>query len=365
MYDSQIRANNDYDNTWRTLQSAENIDVPANVGFVIVGNKNLGETIKLQFKSAPGAYNGSETTVTAYRYRGENGFTYKNDADWNIHGVPYMTNGKFIGNYTLYTYDNVKRDWRDHTPAEGLPIMSPYSSVMYQAEMGDVQSKEIAIEPISIVSRIKSSDDVYARAYISIDDTNPAKIFLSDETSENFVVNEDAWYMPSLTNTTATAYFNIQGANAKVSVQPVANELPMTIYTGAGTQHRIALTTSDGNYDVYLKDAVTDEVVCLNDEDYTFTAKAKTTIANRFTISMVEPTGITNAIKTDNTIKAVVLDNEIRLCGTKAGSLITTYTPNGMIIANTVAEEGVTSIPTSAKGVLIIKVADQTFKVVK
>ena len=99
--------------------------------------------------------------------------------------------------------------------------MSPYSSVMYQAEMGDIQSKEIAIEPISSVSRTKSSDDVFARAYIAIDDANPAKILLSDESSETFVVNEDAWYMASLNSSTPAAYFNIQGANAKVSVQPV------------------------------------------------------------------------------------------------------------------------------------------------
>ena len=365
MYDSQIRANNDYDNTWRTLQETENIDVPANVGFVVVGNNDLGEIIKLQFKSALDAYNGSETTVTAYRYRSEIGNTYINDADWNIHGVPYMTNGKFNGNYTLYTYDNEKRDWRDHTPAEGLPILSPYSSVMYQAEMGDIQSKEIAIEPISSVSRTKSSDDVFARAYIAIDDANPAKILLSDESTETFVVNEDAWYMASLNSSTPAAYFNIQGANAKVSVQPVANELPMTVYTGAGTTHRIALTATDGNYDVYLKDAVTDEVVCLNDEDYTFTAKAKTTIANRFIVSMVEPTGITNAATAEGAIKAVVSDNVITLYGTEEEEQISLYNVNGMLLANTVAEDGVTRIETTVTGVIIIKVDDEIVKVIK
>lgn len=365
MYDSQIRANNDYANTWRTLQPTENFDVPANVGFVIVGNNDLGETIRLQFKSAPDAYYGTETTVTAYRYRSVKGSTYTNDTDWNTHGVPYMTNGRFCGNYTLYTYDNEKRDWRDHTPAEGLPIMSPYCSVMYQADMGDVQSKEIDIEPISVVSNTKSSDDVFARAYIAIDDTNPAKIFLSEESSESFVVNEDAWYMESLNNSTPAAYFNIQGAKAKVSVQPVANELPMTVYTGAGTTHRITLTATDGNYDIYLKDALTDEVVCLNDEDYTFTSKAKTTIANRFTVSMVEPTGVTNATKDESTIKAVVAGDVIKLYGTEVGDQVTLYTPNGMVIANAVAEDAITRIETSATGVIIVKVVDQTVKVVK
>ena len=139
----------------------------------------------------------------------------------------------------------------------------------------------------------------------------------------------------------------------------------MTVYTGAGTQHRITLTATDGNYDVYLKDAVTDEVVCLNDEDYNFTATAKTTIANRFTVSMIEPTGIIEAAREEGTIKAVVVGDVIKLYGTEEGDQVALYTANGMVITNTVAEDGVTSIATSAEGIIIIKVADQTVKVVK
>ena len=139
----------------------------------------------------------------------------------------------------------------------------------------------------------------------------------------------------------------------------------MTVYTGAGTQHRITLTATDGNYDVYLKDAVTNDVVCLNDEDYNFTAAAKTTIANRFTVSMVEPTGIIDAARAEGAIKAVVTANGIKLFGTEEGDEVTLYNANGMIITNATAEDGVTTIATSATGVIIIKVAEQTVKVVK
>ena len=139
----------------------------------------------------------------------------------------------------------------------------------------------------------------------------------------------------------------------------------MTVYTGAGTQHRITLTATDGNYDVYLKDAVTDEVVCLNNEDYTFTATAKSTIANRFTVSMVEFTGIIDAARAEGTIKVVVAGDVIKLFGTEEGDQVALYTANGMLITNAVAEDGVTNIETSANGVIIIKVADETVKVVK
>ena len=362
MYDSSKRANGSYSSTWETLTSAQ--EIPANQGFVIVGNAKLGATAKLQFTSAEKAYKGSEASVTANSYRKDSGETFLGDEDWNFNGVPFLTSGKFTGEYTLYSYDNVNRGWVEHTSAEGMPTLQPYSSVMYQAGMGDLSSKQINIVP-SVSNITNGADDVFARAYISIDDTNPAKIILSDESSETFVVNEDAWYMAPLVNTTAAAYFNIEGAEAKVSVQPSASELAMTVYTGVGTEHRITLSAVDGNYDVYLRDAATDEVVCLNDEDYTFTASAKTTISNRFTVSMVEPTGIIEAAKAEGTIKAVVAGDVIKLYGTEEGEQISLYTANGMIITNAVAEDGVTTIATSATGVVIIKVADQTVKVVK
>ncbi len=364
LYDSQKRANQDYKNTWEKITTSTHKTVAANQGFVIVGNNDLGTTVKLQFTSVAD-YDGSVTSVTANRYRKAEGETNSQDGDWNFNGVPYLTAGEFAEDYTLYTYDNSTLSYVSHTPASGLPTLKPYQAVMYQAEIaGEEMTKEIAINSASI-SNANASENVYARAYISIDDSTPAKIILSDETSDNFVVNEDAWYMPSLINTTPAAYFNVGGAEASVSVQPAANELPMTVYTGAGTSHRISLTATDGNYNVYLKDAATDETICLNDEDYTFTSTAKTTIADRFTVSMLEPTGIIDAARAEGAIKPVVLSNAIKLYGTEEGDQVSLYTANGMIITNAVTEEGVTTIPTSVTGVIIIKVAGETVKVVK
>lgn len=298
-------------------------------------------------------------------YRKESGETHPYDTDWNINGVPYLTMGAYPAQYTLYSYDNTNQEWIEDYPIDGVDPLKPYTSVMYQAGIDGEVSKNIPISTAMVADLTNSAEDIFARAYISIDDTNPAKIILCDESSENFVVNEDAWYMASLNNSTPTAYFNVGGAEAKVSVQPEATELPMTVYTGAGTQHRITLAATDGNYDVYLKDAVTDEIVCLNDEDYNFTAAAKTTIANRFTVSMVEPTGIIEQAKAEGAIKVVVAGDVIKLYGTEEGDEVTLYTTGGMVITNAVAEDGVTTIETSTTGVLIIKVADQTIKVVK
>ena len=362
-YNSATRATGDYENTWEKVGEGESIDIAANQGFVIVGSNAIGNEgadykMKLQFTSAAEAYTqDGNTKSVATTANDNNGNSHEYDKNWNIVGVPYLTSATNPAT-TIYTNNGYSYDYT--VPAEDCEI-KPYQAFMLQT----TETLEFTPATTAALNITKASENVYARAYISIDDSTPAKIILSDETSENFVVNEDAWYMPSLINTTPAAYFNVGGAEASVSVQPAANELPMTVYTGAGTSHRISLTATDGNYNVYLKDAATDETVCLNDEDYTFTATAKTTIADRFTVSMIEPTGIIDAARAEGTIKPVVLSNAIKLYGTEEGDQVSLYTANGMIITNAVTEEGVTTIPTSVTGVIIIKVAGETIKVVK
>ena len=74
--------------------------------------------------------------------------------------------------------------------------------------------------------------------------------------------------------------------------------------------------------------------------------------------------GINSANIADQ-IKVVVLGDEVKLYGTTQGEPITIYATNGMVFVNTISEETVTTINTSAKGVLIVKVGEQIFKVVK
>jgi hypothetical protein len=227
-----------------------------------------------------------------------------------------------------------------------------------------LNQKDIAFFPLSANNQ-NSALNVYGRAYLAINGEESVKVILNDEASENFVVNEDGWYMAPTTNVFSTMSLKVAGSEASMSVQPEPNELPLTVYVGANAQQTISLSRFDGENNIFLKDAITEEVVCLNDEDYTFTATPYSTIANRFTVSMIEPTGICDQPTTDGNIKAVVTADGITLFGTVEGDEVTLYTANGMVIANAIAEDGITNIETSANGVIIIKVADQTVKVVK
>ena len=313
--------------------------------------------MKLQFTSAAEAYTqDGNTKSVATTANDNNGNSHELDKNWNIVGVPYLTSAINPAT-TIYTNNGYSYDYT--VPAEDCEI-KPYQAFMLQT----TETLEFTPATTAALNITKASEGVYARSYISVDESSPAKIILSDESSENFVVNEDAWYTAPTSESVSANYFIVDGCQAGATVQPAANELPMNVYTGAGTSHRISLTATDGNYNVYLKDAATDETVCLNDEDYTFTATAQTTIADRFTVSMIEPTGITESVA-EATIKPVVLSNAIKLYGTEEGDQVSLYTANGMIITNTVAEEGVTTIETTATGVIIIKVAGETIKVVK
>ena len=71
------------------------------------------------------------------------------------------------------------------------------------------------------------------------------------------------------------------------------------------------------------------------------------------------------SVESSTQIKVAVLGDEIKLYGTTQGEAIAIYSANGMLFANAMGEDSVTTINTSAKGLLIIKVGEQVFKVVK
>ena len=349
--------------------------ISANEGFVLVGNSEYGDAdhkMKIRFISFYPTDNtnvkrelkyfqdGGIKTVGVLPYRNTRGETHVCDADWNHIGSPYLTYTDAI-DYVVYYHNGYS--YQSVSPSENRQLR-PFESFMFQANMEQLNQKDIAFFPLT-ANKQNAALNVYGRAYLAINGEESVKVILNDEASENFVVNEDGWYMAPTTNVFSTMSLKVAGSEASMSVQPEPNELPLTVYVGANAQQTISLSRFDGENNIFLKDAITEEVVCLNDEDYTFTATPYSTISDRFTITMIEPTGIGDQAKADGNIKAVVTTDGIKLFGTVEGDEVTLYTANGMVIANVIAEDGVTTVPTSSEGVIIIKVADETVKVVR
>ena len=92
---------------------------------------------------------------------------------------------------------------------------------------------------------------------------------------------------------------------------------------------------------------------------------ATITATTEFVANFSEASGIESAEVAEQTLKAVVSGNEIKVYGTAAGEVVTLYAANGTVIANAISEDVVTTIKTTATGVLVVKVGDDTVKVVK
>jgi hypothetical protein len=92
---------------------------------------------------------------------------------------------------------------------------------------------------------------------------------------------------------------------------------------------------------------------------------ATITATTEFVANFSEASGIESAEVAEQTLKAVVSGNEIKVYGTAAGEVVTLYAANGTVIANAISEDAVTTIKTTATGVLVVKVGDDTVKVVK
>ena len=150
-----------------------------------------------------------------------------------------------------------------------------------------------------------------------------------------------------------------------VSEQPALSESMALGYKAAKAgEQTLTLTSLPDNASVVLKDNVTgDEVALTVGDSYTFESAAGT-FNNRFVVKTTDLTGIAQATA-EGDVKVVVNGDEINIYGAEAGAEVVAYTTNGMVVASAVAAEGVTTLSTSANGVIIVKVANAAVKVIK
>lgn len=97
------------------------------------------------------------------------------------------------------------------------------------------------------------------------------------------------------------------------------------------------------------------------DNPYTYTPDADITISAVF--ARDEATGLSENVA--SRFSAIVAGNCIKISGVPAGEIINVYTVNSVLVASTVAAEGVNEIVVSAQGVLLVKAGSQVVKVMK
>ena len=149
-----------------------------------------------------------------------------------------------------------------------------------------------------------------------------------------------------------------------VSEQPSLTSMAMGYKAVKSGEQTLTLTSVPENTSVVLVDNVagTETAMTLGDT-YTFQSEAGT-YNNRFVIETTDLTGISQAVA-DGEVKVLVNGTEINVYGAEAGTEVVAYTTNGTVVASAVAEEGVTTLSTSATGVIVVKVANTAVKVIK
>ena len=131
-----------------------------------------------------------------------------------------------------------------------------------------------------------------------------------------------------------------------------------SIYAFANDQVTVTATAEEG---YQFENWTINGVEVSIENPYTATISSNTEIVANFS----EVTGIISTEVAEQTLKAVVLENEIKIYGTTAGETVTLYSANGTVIINAISEDTVTTIKTTATGVLLVKVGEESLKVVK
>jgi hypothetical protein len=283
------------------------------------------------------------------------------DADWNFRGNPTLSNQEKESGHSLYIYNSEKNTYDEYSSSQAATYL-PFSAWF-------VQSAEDFLSMVfSTTSKAikRASDNVEGTITLAINDSeDEASVILNSESSAAYQRNEDALYMES-PNTSLSQVYIVEGnTQMAVSEQPAVEGAIKIGYKAAQAgEQTLTLTNMPDNAMAELVDNQTGEQILMSVGDsYSFTTVAGTN-NNRFSLYLTELTGIDQA-NSASTLKVVVAGDEIKLYGTTAGEMVTLYATNGMKVAEAISEEGVTTISTSATGVIIIKVGDEIVKVVK
>ena len=154
--------------------------------------------------------------------------------------------------------------------------------------------------------------------------------FLRNYVTSRILYLDAQFELPQLYTITAKSANEVMGT-ATVS----------SAYAFAGEEVTLTATPTEG-YE-FLNWTVGGTEVSI-ENPYTATITANT----EFVANFSEASGIITT-ETEETIKAVVFDDEIKLFGTTAGEEVTLYTVNGEVIAQTETQDAITTISTQER----------------
>ncbi len=358
VYDAAYRAANSIElftkSGWKELTGTT---IAANQGFAVAINANNGDEQKVTFTAPSQIYDGSDKQIPLSRYAST--VNEGADADWNFYGNPTLAKAQKGTGYALYVY-NAEDDSYDEYASSDVATYQPYAAWFVQSA-DDFNAMSFSA---GVAGALAEADGVFGELQFSLNGDDEARIVLVDESSEEYVRNEDALYFPAINANLSQLYLVKGNIKMAVSEQPSLTSMAMGYKAVKSGEQTLILTSMPENTSVVLVDNVagTETAMTLGDT-YTFQSEAGT-FNNRFVIETTDLTGISQAVA-DGEVKVLVSGTEINVYGAEAGTEVVAYTTNGTVVASAVAEEGVTTLSTTASGVIVVKVANTAVKVIK
>ncbi|MBQ3576442.1 MAG: InlB B-repeat-containing protein, partial [Coprobacter sp.] len=358
VYDAAYRAANSIElftkSGWKELTGTT---IAANQGFAVAINANNGDEQKVTFTATSQIYDGTDKQISLSRYAST--VNEGADADWNFYGNPTLAKAQKGTGYALYVY-NAEDDSYDEYASSDVATYQPYAAWFVQS----ADDFNAMIFSAGVAGALAEADGVFGELQFSLNGDDEARIVLVDESSEEYVRNEDALYFPAINTNLSQLYLVKGNIKMAVSEQPSLTSMAMGYKAVKSGEQTLTLTSMPENTSVVLVDNVagTETAMTLGDT-YTFQSEAGT-FNNRFVIETTDLTGISQAVA-DGEVKVLVSGTEINVYGAEAGTEVVAYTTNGTVVASAVAEEGVTTLSTSATGVIVVKVANTAVKVIK
>ena len=358
VYDAAYRAANSIElftkSGWKELTGTT---IAANQGFAVAINANNGDEQKVTFTATSQTYDGTDKQISLSRYAST--VNEGADADWNFYGNPTLAKAQKGTGYALYVY-NAEDDSYDEYASSDVATYQPYAAWFVQS----ADDFNAMIFSAGVAGALAEADGVFGELQFSLNGDDEARIVLVDESSEEYVRNEDALYFPAINTNLSQLYLVKGNIKMAVSEQPSLTSMAMGYKAVKSGEQTLTLTSVPENTSVVLVDNVagTETAMTLGDT-YTFQSEAGT-FNNRFVIETTDLTGISQAVA-DGEVKVLVSGTEINVYGAEAGTEVVAYTTNGTVVASAVAEEGVTTLSISATGVIVVKVANTAVKVIK
>ena len=250
VYDAAYRAANSIElftkSGWKELTGTT---IAANQGFAVAINANNGDEQKVTFTATSQTYDGTDKQISLSRYAST--VNEGADADWNFYGNPTLAKAQKGTGYALYVY-NAEDDSYDEYASSDVATYQPYAAWFVQS----ADDFNAMIFSAGVAGALAEADGVFGELQFSLNGDDEARIVLVEESSEEYVRNEDALYFPAINTNLSQLYLVKGNIKMAVSEQPSLTSMAMGYKAVKSGEQTLTLTSMPENTSVVLVDNV-------------------------------------------------------------------------------------------------------------